>query len=108
MATPLLWTYEDVLYRLLAFLKAHPTGPSVDQATLRYCVESAAREIVTARDWQCQLRKWRIPLVANQVTGTLTYQPSGGEYPYLCTLTGATVPSWAADASVRIANGALV
>lgn len=93
-------TYEDVLANLAAFAKARDI--SAPQDTLRYAVESALRDIISARDWKCLRKTWRVPLQVPQTTGTATYSASGGAYPYLVTLSGATVPSWAADAQFRI------
>jgi hypothetical protein len=107
VATPLVWTYEDAIFRLQEFQRAHATAPSQNQSTLRSCIETALREIVT-HDWNCMKRKWRIALVGNQSTGSVTYVPTGGAYPYLCTLTDATVPDWAADASIRITSSAMI
>lgn len=106
MSAPFTATYEDVLVMLKQFCTSKAISIGGEEM-LRYSVESSLREIVSLRDWNCLRKPWRVPLVASQSTGTLTYQESGGAYPYLCTLLGATLPSWAGDAQVRIGDNAL-
>ncbi len=100
MTAPFIATYDDVLQIVKAFAASHGAGK--DQASIRYCIEAALREIVTVRDWKCLHRPWRVPLQKPQTTGTVVYSASGGASDYLCTLTGATVPTWAADAQIRL------
>jgi len=47
-------------------------------------------------------------LQATQTTGTVSYLATGGAYDYLCTLSGATLPSWAIDAQIRLGGYATV
>jgi hypothetical protein len=91
-------TYIDILYRLEAFIKSRSTTPSVDQATIRSCVETALREIVSYREWKCMKRVWRVQLKATQTTGTVSYDASNNQL----TLVGATWPADAADYSIRV------
>jgi len=106
MTAPFAATYEDVLVMMKQFLSARELRIGGEES-VRYAVEAALREIIALRDWNCLRRLWRVPLVAMQITGTATYQASGGAYPYLITLAGATVPSWAADAQIRIGDNAV-
>jgi hypothetical protein len=106
MTAPFAATYEDVLVMMKQFISARvlPVG---GEESVRYAVEAALREVIALRDWNCLRRCWRVPLVAPQSDGTATYQASGGAYPYLVTLSGATVPTWAADAQFRLGDNAL-
>jgi hypothetical protein len=102
MSEPFVVTYDDVLERLRLFVSAR--GQSVEQGALRYAAQSSLRQIVSTRDWQSLMRLWRVQLVATQTAGTVTYRASGGTYPRQLTLSGATWPSWAQDATIRIGD----
>jgi hypothetical protein len=111
---PFVQTADDVMAALGSFVTGRPVGPSVSQYTMRRSAEAALREIVNVRDWVTMIRQWRIQLYAAQIGGyagdntsgsTISYTASQGQYPYQVTLTGATWPTWAPGAELRVGDG---
>ena len=100
--TPQVQTYQDVLAAVTSFAQARGAGCS--QTTIRYAIEAAYREIISARDWNCLRKIHRVQLKATQKTGTCSYFATGGAYDHLCTLSGAILPDWAIDAQVRLGS----
>lgn len=98
MSQPQVWTYSDALEYLSDFTQAR--SQSASQGVLRQCIQAAYREILSARDWVSMLATGHIELQATLATGTLTYDAS----TRTCVLSGTTVPDWAIDATVRIAD----
>jgi hypothetical protein len=87
-AAPTVFTYRDLLDRLLLFSNAGPTAQN--QPEFRVAIEEAYREIVYARKWRYLLKQLEIAPVGPQSTGTIQYDSASR----ICTLTGATWPSW--------------
>jgi hypothetical protein len=108
MSSPFCNTYEDVISRSEAFLQSREKVPSLTATSIRNAIQSALREIVSAHDWNCLKRMWRVQLKGTQKDGTLTYLSSTGAFPYQITLTDAVFPSWARDASIRIGTFSLI
>lgn len=100
MTQPYITTYSDVIEAMQDFLQGH--GSSAHQQVIRRAIQTAYREIVAARDWNCMLRSSRIQLKATQTTGTIAYDHTGGTYERQVTLTGDTWPEWAEDASIYL------
>lgn len=100
MATPFIATLADVIDGMQDFLAG--SGTAAHQQVIRRAIQTAYREIVSARDWKCMIRNGRVPLLAAQTTGTVGYDHADGAYERQVTLVGATWPTWAQDASIRI------
>lgn len=106
MSAPFVFTFADVLEHLNAF--AGHAGRGADQYLLRECARAAYREVGMARDWTFFRRLHRVTLQEPQSTGTVVFDLTGGTYERQLTLTDATWPSWANDASVRLGEPDIV
>lgn len=96
MANPYVATFSDIIDAMEDFMAGQNTA--ANQQVIRRAILSAYREVISARDWKCLVRNGRIHLHAAQTTGTITYTHS----TRTVTLSGATWPSWAVDAAIRI------
>ena len=106
MAAPYVFTFADALDHLDQF--ASYAGLGASQHIRRECIMAAYREIVGARDWTFLRSNARIMLRTPQTTGTAVFDLTGGAYERMLTLTGATWPSWAVDACVRLGDPEIV
>lgn len=88
-------TYADMIEHLVEFASGHEIP--VTQTVLRQAIEEAYEEIASAHDWPFLQRQGRIHLRAAQRTGTVSYTHA----TRTITLSGATFPAWAKDASIR-------
>ena len=105
MATqPSILTYADVIDAAMDFLGGNSTSAGI--ADIRRCIQTAYREVSMAREWSFLREPGRIQLKAEESTGTITYDHTGGAtYERQLTLAaGNTWPSWAADAHVQIGD----
>jgi len=99
MPLPEVYTYSDALDAVTEM--AQSFGRSAPQSVLRRAVRAARNEIMSAHQWSFLTANGRILLRARQTTGTVAFDFTGGTSERQLTLTGATWPSWAVDASVR-------
>lgn len=94
--SPTLWTYRDLIDRILDFSNAG-TG-AAQQRDYKIAVDEAYREVVYTHDWKYYLGTWTLYLQAPYSTGTITYTQSSRTL----TLAGGTWPSWALYGHVKI------
>lgn len=97
MAETTILTFADCIDALADFARMSG-GVSVAIPALKRCVLAAYDEVAAAHDWRSLKQMTRINLRKPQTAGTVSYNATTREL----TLTGATWPSWAWDASVRI------
>lgn len=102
MAFPQVFTFADVLDTLDYFSRS--MGVGADLTLRRQVVRAAYREVAGARDWTFLRSNARITLRGAQTEGTISYSQANRQV----TLTGATWPSWAEDASLRFGDPDLV
>lgn len=102
---PLL-TYADAIELLNDFADGH--GLPTKQASLRRAIGAAYEELATAHRWSFLERNGRVIANARQVTGTCSYDHTGGASERICTLVGTTNPSWIDDAAVRLGSDGIV
>jgi hypothetical protein len=95
-------TAYDVMERMLSFLGGNPDR--VTHRDIKRAIEDAYREFPTLHEWMYLYALGRIQLHAAQDTGTVAYDHTGGTYERMLTLAGATWPTWAERAHVRIAD----
>lgn len=100
MSAPQLLTYRDAVDQAMAYV-GHGIG-SAAQADIYRAIHGALRELCDAHPWSFLFKHHRIYRYAPETTGTITYDHTGGTYERELTLSGATWPSWAEDAVVRI------
>jgi len=89
-------TFGDMIDHLIEYGLAR--GSDSSQQLLRDCVQQAYLDIINATDWGLMTTQGGIYGHAPQTTGTITYTHS----TRLCTLSGATWPTWITDAVVRV------
>lgn len=97
-----IYTFQDVVERLLDLFNVERTDPRA----LRMCKEAAMtsfRELINRRRWTCYERRGVLSTTAAVITGTVSYDHSGGTYERQLTFT-ETLPSWALYGRVRIGN----
>lgn len=95
-----LFTYDDVLSALDDFAREHMAGHST--SAMRRNILDAYRDIAAEHDWSFLLMPGRVKVVAQQTTGTVVYDHTGGgTCERQLTLTDATWPTDAADYCVR-------
>lgn len=102
MSTPLILTACDAIEYATRWLEGH--GTSASQDSYRWAMHNAYMELGQEFDWSFLHTQGRVFLHAAQTTGTCTFDFTGGTYERLLTLAGAgaTFPTWAEDATVRI------
>ncbi len=98
MAAPTLTTYRDAIEHIVAVHDALPS--EADQRRAGGSVQAAYRQVHHEKAWRYFTTLGRLNIVAQQTTGTVSYNTSDGKL----TLTGATWPSWARYGSVRLEN----
>ena len=91
-----LLTFADSIDHLIEWGYRH--GGDSPQPLLRECVQAAYLDILNATDWPSLRGLGRIPLQLPQTTGTISYDAT----TRIVTLAGATWPSWAPNATLRI------
>lgn len=101
MASPELYTYRDAVDAAIDYLTGAGSG-SAQQKDIRRAVQAAVREVWSAHDWSWLYKHGRVHLHAVETTGTITYDHTGGTNERELTLVGATWPTWAENAVVRI------
>lgn len=101
-----LLTFADCVEMLRAYAIGH--GREADLTAICAAVIEAQDEVAQAHDWSFLERPGRVVVNARQTTGTITYDHTGGSSERLCTLSGATNPSWINDASCRIGSNDIV
>lgn len=95
-------TAYDFVNRLLSYLGGNPEGNV--HADLRRAILDAYREMPGLHAWTYFVQIGRVFLNPAYLTGTITYDHTGGTYERQLTLSGGTWPAWAARGAVRI-NG---
>jgi len=87
------WTYQDLVDRLLdgPFGQLQRDGRNYRLA--RRAVSRAYRDLQTMHKWSYLERRGQLTTVAQQTTGTIAYDHTGGSSERLITLTGATFPT---------------
>lgn len=100
MSTPRILTAYDCIDFAMRVMEGQ--GVSANQQSMRWALHNAYMELGQEFAWSFLHKHGRIFLHAAQDDGTATYDHTGGAYERLLTLSGATFPSWAEDASVRI------
>lgn len=93
---PTLWTYRDLIDRLIDFSNAGTQA--AQQRDYKVAIDEAYREVVYNKDWKYYLGTWTLYLPAPYSTGTITYTQS----TRTLTLAGGTWPSWALYGHVKI------
>lgn len=90
----LIYTYEDVVEQLLD-LHAGERTPLTERNAKR-AVQQAYRDLPNKHNWSFYYRQRLMQTVASYSTGTIAYQHTGGANERQITLTGGTLPAWAA------------
>ena len=98
---PQLLTYYDALAAGMDFLRG--TSTSSSQEDIRRAIHSTLREICTAADWSFLYKPGRVQLKAD-LTGTCTYDHTGGAQERLVTTSSITRPTWILDAMLKIGD----
>lgn len=105
----MIFTFQDVVDHLCAYLGADPSDQV--QRDSREAAIAAYNEIVNAYNWSYLYTQGRIKTIGvwppsqmdpSQPVPTIQTFESSGTYPYQVTLTGATWPSWAGTAYIRV------
>lgn len=94
------WTFNDVTEHLLDAYDLLPSGRNIRQA--RRAILNAYRELPSKHRWTYYQRLMTVSTVAEQTTGTVVYDHTGGAYERMLTLSGATWPSYAAYGCVKL------
>jgi len=100
MASIQVATWKDLVDHLMDFLGAHPGGEARRDA--RRSIFNSMRELTTGHNWSYYYRQGRIVTSAPYLTGTVSYDHTGGTYERLVTLTGGSFPAWAAQGRILI------
>lgn len=90
-----LWTYQDAVDHILDTFDVDRTPRSVRQA--KRAILNAYRDLPGKCDWKYFQDRFVFASAAQQATGTIEYDHTGGTYERVVTLTDAT---WPADASL--------
>ena len=104
MSAPLILTACDAIEYATRWLEARRRGVSANQDSYRWAMHNAYMELGQEFDWSFLHVQGRVFLHEAQTAGTCTFDFTGGAYERLLTLagTGATFPTWAEDATIRI------
>lgn len=102
MARPYLLTYQDLIDHLVDFVGGTSEEAAVRQ--MRGAIQSAYRELISARAWKYYFTPGRIVTQAPYSTGTIEYDQTGGTVERKVTLTGGTWPTWAASGRLLIGD----
>jgi len=77
-----MWTFEDALVISETFVR-NSEKPSLDQETIRICIESALRELCECHSWKAMVRSTRVFLQPTMNVGSAGPEPSvAGGYCY--------------------------
>lgn len=87
-----LLTYRDVLDHVLDATVSGDRSAR-NQRSARRAIDEAYRELVNKREWNYYNRRYQFASPADQTTGTVAFDYSGGTYERMLTLTGATWPT---------------
>ena len=98
----MLTAYSDLIEHLLDYAGATPSAE--DERYARSAVQTAIATLPQIRQWGYYYSPWLQVTNASQLTGTITYDHTGGANERQVTLTGGTWPDWAADAVLRIVH----
>lgn len=91
-------TYQDAIDSCIDFAQGHDGG--VSQQLIRRAINQALRTCTAGGGSDYLITRGRLHLVAAQTTGTVAYDNTTRQV----TLTGATWPTWAVDASIKIGD----
>ena len=91
MASTYIVTYQDMVEHVLDMFDEERTGRPL--RTARRAVRAALRELLMAKRWSYYEADRQFTSEAQQTTGTIEYDHTGGLVENLVTLTGATFPS---------------
>lgn len=97
-----LTTYQDLIEHALDYLGADATAEGARYA--RRAVLSAYDDLAKGHRWTYYLQRGRLVTSAQQTTGTIAYDHTGGTYELQVTLSDATWPSWAALGTLLIGS----
>lgn len=97
-----LWTFQDVVDHLIDTFEYDRTGRTPRNA--RRAIRTAYRDLPHRHRWSYFERRIEVTTVANQTTGTVTYDHAGGTYDRELTLSGATWPEWARYGRIILGN----
>jgi hypothetical protein len=102
MSGPNLLLATDAVEYAYNFSAGHDV--SIHQDTARWAISRAYTEVGQAFGWAFLQKQGRVFLRAPQTTGTVAYDHAGhgSGYDRVVTLSGATWPTWAVDATIRI------
>lgn len=98
----ILFTFADAFDSLIAYMGAAPSAQ-----TLRDCrqsIDGALYDLVNSHNWSYYYSVGRLNLNAPYNTGTIQYWYQDGASPFLCQLTGGTLPTWTANAVLYVNN----
>lgn len=95
---PLLWTYRDLIDRLIIFGEAGTQSQMWQN--YRLAVDEAYRWVVYRRPWRYLLKHYEVAMTGPYSTGTIAYTESSRQV----VLTGGTWPTWAANGHLRVAG----
>jgi hypothetical protein len=98
----MLTTFADLIDHALAYLGGDTNRANSDKA--RRAVIQAYTELPTKHQWNFFRSVGRVTTYASYATGTVTYDHTGGANERQVTLTGGTFPSYAAGATLVIAD----
>lgn len=97
-----MWTYQDAVEHLLDSFDIDITGRY--ERVARRAVQNAYTELINRANWEYFVRRLTLRTAAQQTTGTIVYDHTGGSSERLVTLTGATWPADVIDYRIII-NG---
>lgn len=95
-------TFRDLIDHAATFLGLGPGGAA--SRAVRIAVQDAVREVTEHRRWTYLLRSHRIYVPAQHVTGTVSYDHTGGASERLLTFSSATLPTWAGSGVIEFDN----
>jgi hypothetical protein len=95
-------TWKDLVDHTIDYLGATPSAEARRDG--RRATLEALRDLASAGEWTYYYDRFRLDIVGPYLTGTLSYDHTGGAYERLLTLVGGTWPSWAALGSIVLDN----
>lgn len=100
MARVELVTWNDVVEHLIDWMGANPTKEARRDA--KRASLASLREVSNCHNWTFYYARGRVNTNAPYITGTVTYDHTGGSSERLITLSGGTFPSWAGQGVIEI------
>jgi hypothetical protein len=97
-------TFQDVVDHALESSKNLDRATARDLKLARKAVLAAYRDFKAMHSWSHYQRRMQVLTEAKYVTGTVTYDHTGGAYERMLTITGGTWPANAARGLVLIAS----